>query len=183
MNAPRHVCRLVGLAAVLVLSASSTAAARPDGGHGTRHVHFTSTSQVVGGSVTCDPTAPTRCAGTFQSVRTFAGDIEGTAYVVGSAVLLRDGTYQGQDLAQFTGTIEGCGSGTLLMIDTGIFDPATADEHGTWTITAGQGTGDLAQVSGSGTADTRAGGATGAIRCHNRDSLESARPDEPDHGA
>ena len=181
MNALRHTCRLVGLAAVLVLITSGTAAARPDGGHGTRRVHFTSTTQFVGSASACDPTTPTRCAGTFQSVRTFGGDIQGTAYVVGSAVLLRDGTYQGQDVAQFTGTIEGCGRGTLLIIETGILDPATARERGTWTITAGQGTGDLARVSGSGTADTRAGGAAGAIRCHSRDSHESARPDEPDH--
>jgi hypothetical protein len=181
MNAPRHVSRLVGLAAVFVLVTSSAASARPDRDHGARHVHFASTSQFLGGNSACDPTAPTRCAGTFQSVRTFAGDIEGTAYVVGSAVLLRNGTYQGQDVAQFTGTIEGCGSGTLLMIDTGVLDPATANERGTWTIVGGQGTGDLARVSGSGTTDTRAGGATGGIRCHNRDSRESPRSDEPGH--
>ena len=181
MNAPRHARRVVGLAAVLVLLASNAASARPDGGHGSRRVHFTTTSQIVGGDFGCDPSAPTRCAGTFRTIRTLTGDIEGTAYAVGSAVLLPDGTYQGQDVAQFTGTIEGCGRGTLLMIETGILDPATARERGTWTITAGQGTGDLARVSGSGTADTRAGGATGAIRCHGRDSHESARPDEPDH--
>ena len=181
MDASRHVCRLVGLAAIVVLITSSAASARPDRGHGTRRVHFTSTTQFVGANSACDPTAPTRCAGTFQSVRTFAGDIEGTAYVVGSAVLLRNGTYQGQDVAQFTGTIKGCGSGTLLMIDTGVLDPATANERGTWTIVRGQGTGDLARASGSGTADTRAGGATGAIRCHDRDSRESPRSDEPGH--
>jgi hypothetical protein len=30
----------------------------------------------------------------------------GTAYVVGSAVFLADGTYQGQAVAQFTGSVE-----------------------------------------------------------------------------
>jgi len=167
MTAPHTRRRLVGLAAVLVLvlAASSSAGARADGGHGTRQVRFSTTAQLVGGDSGCDPTTPARCAGTFRSVRTYTGDIEGTAYVVGSAALLPDGTYQGQDIAQFTGTIAGCGTGTLVIIETGILDPATGSEHGTWTITAGQGTGDLAQVSGSGSADSQAGGAVGQLRC------------------
>jgi hypothetical protein len=144
---------------------SSGAAARPDGGHGTRHVEFTSTSQPLGFDLGCDPTVPTRCAGTFSAIRTFSGDLSGTAYVVGSAVLLADGTYQGQDVAQFSGTIEGCGTGTVIILDAAILDPATGDEFGTWSIKAGQGTGDLAMVSGSGTSDSRAGGAFGTIRC------------------
>ena len=51
------------------------------------------------------------------------------------------------------------------MIENGILDPATGNERGTWTIVAGQGTGDLASVSGSGSSDTRAGGAVGTLRC------------------
>jgi Protein of unknown function (DUF3224) len=75
-----------------------------------------------------------------------------------------DGTYQGQGVAQFTGTVDGCGSGTLIMFETGILDPATGEERGTWSVTAGQGTGDLAQLSGSGTSDPAAG-TTGSLRC------------------
>jgi hypothetical protein len=165
MHTSRRARRAVSLVAgFLILLASSATAARPDGGSGNRHVAFSSSAQVVGFDSSCDPTAPTRCAGSFRTIRTLTGDLSGTAYVVGSAVLLADGTYQGQDVAQFTGTINGCGSGTLIMIETGILDPATAEEHGTWTITAGQGTGDLSQVSGSGTSDTPAG-ATGTLRC------------------
>jgi Protein of unknown function (DUF3224) len=165
MQASLHARRLVGLAAVVIVLTASTAAARPTGGNGTRHVVFSSTSEIVGFETACDPSEPTRCAGTFRSIRTYTGDLTGTAYVVGSAVLLADGTYQGQDVAQFSGTVEGCGGGTLILVDTGILDPATANEHGTWAIAAGQGTGALAHVSGTGTSDTRAGGATGTLRC------------------
>ncbi len=165
MHAQRHARRLVTLTAVLLFVASTTAAARADGGNRTHHVEFASTVQIVGGDFGCDPTSPARCAGTFRTIRTFTGDLEGTAYVTGSAVLLGDGTYQGQGVAQFTGTVDGCGSGTLVMLETGILDPATGQERGTWSVTAGQGTGDLAQVSGSGSSDAGAEGTTGTIRC------------------
>lgn len=166
MNALRNACRLGGVATALsLLVASGTAAARPEGGNRTRHVAFASTVEVVGGDIGCDPTMPTRCAGTFRSVSTFTGDLAGTSYVVGSAVLLPDGTYQGQDVAQFSGTVAGCGSGTLIMIETGILDPTNGHQTGTWEIVAGQGAGGLAGVSGSGTSDTQAGGASGTIRC------------------
>ena len=47
-----------------------------------------STVQIVGGDFGCDPTSPARCAGTFRTIRTFTGDLEGTGDVTGSAVLL-----------------------------------------------------------------------------------------------
>ena len=59
--------------------------------------------------------------------------------MAGSAVLLSDGTYQGQGVAQFTGEVAGCGQGTLLMLEVGILDPATGTDAGTWTIVAGRG--------------------------------------------
>jgi hypothetical protein len=165
-----HFTRRLGIAAgtLLLVTGSQATLASPsgDGGHGTRQVAFSTTVQIVGGDAGCDPTDPTRCAGTFRSIRTFTGDLAGTAYVVGSATLLGDGTYQGQALAQFTGEVEGCGQGTLLMLETGVLDPATGGGHGTWTIVAGQGTGDLANTSGSGTADASAAPDTvGTIRC------------------
>jgi hypothetical protein len=164
MNASRRMRLIAGLVAgLLILSASAAGATRSDSGRGRRHVAFRSTTQIVGGDSACDPTVATRCAATFRTIRTFTGDLSGTAYIVGSAVLLADGTYQGQDVSQFTGTINGCGSGTLIMIETGVLDPATANERGRWTIVAGQGTGDLSHVSGGGRADTIAGG-TGRLR-------------------
>jgi hypothetical protein len=152
-------------ALLLVTGSQATLAAPPDGGHGTRDVAFTTTVAIVGGDAGCDPTDPTRCGGTFRSIRTFSGDLTGTAYLVGSAVLLSDATYQGQDVAQFTGEVAGCGRGTLLILEVGVLDPATGANHGTWTIVPGRGTGDLALTSGSGTGDTSAPANVGRIRC------------------
>lgn len=143
------------------------AGARTSDGHGSRVVAFTLTSEIVGGDVGCDPSDPTRCAATFRNLQTLQGDFAGTAYQVGSAVLLPGGTYQGQSVSTFAGTIEGCGAGTAVIVETGMLDPATGDSWGTWTITRGQGTGDLAQLSGAGSGDTRVSDEiTGTIRCH-----------------
>jgi hypothetical protein len=162
-----HVLRQLGLttAALLLVTGGEASLATPlDPGHGARQVDYTSTVAIVGGDAGCDPTDPARCAGTFRSVRTMTGDLSGTAYVAGSAVLLADGTYQGQAVAQFTGEVAGCGTGTLVMIETGVLDPATGGSPGTWRIVAGQGSGDLLDTSGDGTADA-IGQATGRVRC------------------
>jgi hypothetical protein len=162
-----HVTHRVGIAAaaLLLLTGNQTSmAAAPGGGHGSTHVEFATTFQIVGGDASCDPTDPARCAGTFRTVRTYIGDVTGTAYVVGSAVLLADGTYQGQAVAQFTGTVESCGTGRLVMVETGVLDPATGGSSGTWAVVAGQGTGDLSRTAGSGTAGPTGEG-SGSIRC------------------
>jgi hypothetical protein len=154
-------------ALLLVALGSQPVDAGADGGHGTEHVRFTASEPtVVGGDVGCDPTDPTRCAGTFRTVRTLSGDFTGTTYQVGTAVLLPDGTYQGAAVVQFTGTVEGCGSGMLVIVEAGRLDPATGNAWGTWEITAGQGTGDLAELSGSLSSDTRISDeTTGTVRC------------------
>lgn len=162
-----HITRGLGIAAgaLLLVGGNHVSSASPsDGGHGTRQVAFTLTVTTVGGDVGCDPTDATRCAPTFRAVRTFSGDLAGTSYAVGGAVLLGDGTYLGQDVAQFTGEVAGCGHGTLVMLEEGILDPATGGAGGTWRIVQGRGTGDLAQASGSGTA-TPDGRAGGTVRC------------------
>jgi hypothetical protein len=162
-----HFTRRLGITAgtlLLVAGAPPTLADTPDGGHGVRQVAFDSTVQIVGGDSACDPTDPVRCAGTFRAIRTVSGDLTGTAYAAGSAVLMSDGTYQGQSVVQFTGDVAGCGHGTLIMLEEGVLDPVTGAAPGTWTIVAGRGTGDLAATSGAGTGGTPAG-TTGTIRC------------------
>jgi hypothetical protein len=163
-----HLTRRLGIttAALLLATGNQIAtAAPPDGGHGTRQVAFTATVAVVGGDAACDPTDPTRCAGTFRAVRTLSGDLAGTAYAAGSAVVLPDGKYQGQAIVQFTGEVAGCGRGTLLMLEAGVLDPATGGSEGTWTIVDGQGTGDLAHTTGAGATDAATNVTTGTIRC------------------
>jgi hypothetical protein len=169
MKRTRVIRRIVGVTAVLgmLVATSHTAGARPDGTDGSRRAEFTASSPVgVGGDFGCDPTDPTRCAGTFRNVRTLSGDFSGTTYQVGSAVRAPDGTYLGQALVQFTGSVAGCGSGTLLIEEAGVLDPATGHSWGTWTITSGHGTGDLTELSGTLAADTRLSETTtGKVRC------------------
>ena len=171
-----RIRHLVGALTVAVFVMSTTVAARADGGGASdvRSVAFASTFRVVGGQAPCDPTTPTRCVGTFETVRTYTGDFRGTSYVVGSAAKLPDGTYQGQDVAQFSGTIAGCGTGTVIMLEVGVLDPATGAQRGTWTIIAGQGTGDLARVNGSGASDDNQ--ASGTLRCQTPGSASSVDP-------
>ena len=176
MKSAHRSRHLLGVLTVAVFVTSTAAAARADGGgaSGARPVAFGSTFRVVGGHAPCDPTTPTRCVGTFETVRTYTGDFTGTSYVVGSAAKLPDGTYQGQDVAQFSGTIAGCGTGTVIMLEVGVLDPATGGQRGTWTIIAGQGTGDLARVAGSGTSDDNK--ASGTLRCQTPTSSSSVDP-------
>ena len=157
----------VAATALIVLAVSSTAGARPDGGIGTRHVEITSSAPtLVGGDFGCDPTDPSRCAGTFRNVSTIAGDLIGTTYQVGTATVLPDGTYHGVAIVVFTGEVVGCGSGTLVMVQDGYVDPASGTNWGTATITAGEGTGDLTDVSGTLVNDSRvSSSSTGTIRC------------------
>jgi Protein of unknown function (DUF3224) len=154
-------------ALVLLASGSSPVGAGSDGGHGTRQVELSISSPMpVGGDFGCDPTDPTRCAGSYRNLRTLAGDFTGTGYQVGMASLLADGIYQGVGLVLFTGTVEGCGTGTLTIVENGRLDPVTGATWGTWEITAGQGTGELADLSGSLAADSRVDDVSrGTIRC------------------
>jgi hypothetical protein len=159
---------VAAVAALAVLaSGSSPVGAGSDGGHGTRQVELTQSSPVlVGGDFGCDPTDPTRCGATFRNLRTLSGDFTGTAYQVGTAALLPDGIYQGVGLQLFTGTVDGCGTGTLTIVETGRLDPVTGATWGTWEITAGQGTGELTDVSGSLSGDSRVDDVlTGTLRC------------------
>ena len=147
--------------------AATAAGARIDGGHGTRRVELTVSAPVpVGGDFACDPADATRCAGTFRNERTLTGDFAGTAYQVGTATLLPDGTYQGAGIVVFTGTVDGCGFGTLVIVETGRLDPASGAAWGTWAIEQDEGSGDLADLTGTLSSDTRVGeGMEGTIRC------------------
>jgi hypothetical protein len=169
VRSSRRVRRLAATAAALLLVSLSIQPvdAGDGGGHGTEHVRFTSSEPtVVGGDFGCDPTDPSRCAGIFRTVRTVSGDFAGTTYQAGTAVLLPDGTYRGAAVVQFSGTVDGCGSGTLVIVEAGRLDPATGNAWGTWEISAGQGTGGLAGLSGSLSSDTRISDeTTGTIRC------------------
>jgi hypothetical protein len=110
---------------------------------------------------TADCILPTNFAATEVT-----GDVRGTAFGT-AAVIGRNGVYPGTSLSAFTGEVEGCGSGGLLLISVGTFDATTGETTGTWTINEDGGTGELADVTGSGTSVVDASGARyeGTLSC------------------
>jgi hypothetical protein len=168
---PRSRRRLVvTLAAPLVLTsgimfAQSVAAQPSQDGSGLRKLlwEYTQPAPVVSPPV-CDATG--NCVVSYSIVTTDPGrgDIVGTSVLVGTGVRLPDGSLYGNSTIKFTGTFEGCGSGSLAMRSTG-FNRGGATS-GEIVIVPGSGTGDLVGIEGSGvvvggTADGN--GAAGAV--------------------
>jgi hypothetical protein len=85
-------------------------------------------------------TTPTRITGSFT----------GGAVSSGAGAPTASGGYTAVAFQLFTGSVEGCGTGTLGWTEVLSSDNVT-DVSGTWTIAEGTGTDDLATVSGGGT--------------------------------
>ena len=150
--------RCLSVAAVVLAGLATPSTASVASGDGVRHINYDLSRQLTGGRAPCDPTTPGRCVGTFENVITYTGDVTGTSYAVGSAALAPDGIYRATAIEQFSGTITGCGTGTVIIQQIGTLDPATGRSDGSWTIVAGAGSGDLAETTGSSTgrgADTQ----------------------------
>ena len=105
------------------------------------------------------------CAGTFENVITYTGGITGTSYAVGAAAVAADGLYRGTAIEQFSGTIAGCGTGTVIIQQTGVLDPATGVSTGSWTMVPGTGTGDLTKIAGGSSKVTTGQPAKAWVRC------------------
>jgi hypothetical protein len=151
--------------AAVAIGGLALPATSPASAHRIRHVTYDAVLQPTGGTAPCDPTMPTRCVGTFENVITYSGGMSGTSYAVGAAARAPDGIYRGTAIEQFSGTIAGCGTGTVIIHQTGTLDPATGRAGGSWTIVAGAGSGDLAETTG-GSADAVVGEPGRAwIRC------------------
>jgi hypothetical protein len=144
-RAPVRPLLLVGVAA-LGLALPTTAAFGQS--HRPHRITYTATLQPTGGRVSCDPTMPARCVGTFENVITYSGDMAGTSFASGSAALAPDGLYHGTAIEQFSGSVAGCGDGTMVIEQSGTLDPATGTSTGSWRIVPGAGSGDLASATG-----------------------------------
>lgn len=79
--------------------------------------------------------------------QTFSGDVEGKGAVQWLMSYRSDGTAHFLGLQRVRGTLGGR-SGTFLVETSGEFDGAEA--HGSWTVIAGSGTGDLQGLRGTG---------------------------------
>ncbi len=144
----------------------STTTAGADGPPEPQHrLSFEVALQIVGGGQNCDPTTPSRCIGSFQNVRTYTGGMTGTSYSSGTAALGSDGLYHGVAIELFTGTVDGCGDGTLVIRQTGDLDPMTGGGTGSWTIVDDAGTGDLAHASGGSVKGSASDESVAMIKC------------------
>jgi hypothetical protein len=97
--------------------------------------------------------------------------LTGSAIGSGAGTAKASGGYSAVAFQLFTGSVVGCGTGTLAWIEV-ISSDNVADLSGTWTIAEGTGTGDLASASGGGTFTAKVnpdssgtGTASGRIRC------------------
>jgi hypothetical protein len=101
---------------------------------------------------------------------TLTGDVQGTASFKGSFVLgafndpaTLDFPFESYD--PFSGTVEGCGTGTFILHNQGNLNSLT----GLWWIVPGSGRGDLVGISGNGSYSSPApftpSGYIGHIRC------------------
>src|SRR3954468_23587707 len=109
---------VLGLAAPLVLTSgvmyAHSADAQPNPESSGLHKVFWQYTQpppVVSPPV-CDATG--NCVGSFAIVTTDpgSGDVVGTSVLVGTGVRLPDGSLYGNSTIKFTGTINGCGTGS-----------------------------------------------------------------------
>jgi hypothetical protein len=86
---------------------------------------------------------------------TVTGDLEGMT-IVGTSFALNDKARVAISRTDvFRGTVEGCGAGTLVLLGTEYADLDSGE--GSWEIAEGFGTGELAKVTGHGTASGTAG--------------------------
>ncbi len=85
----------------------------------------------------------------LTTTATVSGDLTGST-VSHSAGTLVGTEFAASDTLIFTGTVAGCGTGTLVLLSLGR-GSTTGTTTSNWTIAEGFGTGDLVHVTGTGT--------------------------------
>jgi hypothetical protein len=113
--------------------------------------HEVTASSTAGASTVGDPIcdAEQHCMYPLTITATVSGDLTGTT-VSHSAGALVGTDFAASDTMIFTGTVAGCGTGTLVFLSTGR-GSTTGTTTSTWTIAEGFGTGDLVHATGTGT--------------------------------
>ncbi len=98
------------------------------------------------GAPVCSP--PTSCVIPFSLLGVSTGDVEGTMAQAGAASILPDASLYANSTLKFTGTVTGCGAGTITMRSTGFNRGGVTS--GSIEIVEGSGTGGLASLTGTG---------------------------------
>lgn len=85
----------------------------------------------------------------FSGGEPSVGDVAGTAVQAGAGTMLPDGSIYANSTIKFTGTIRGCGTGSVAMRSTGLNQAGVTS--GEIVIVADSGSGDLVGIRGAGT--------------------------------
>ena len=99
------------------------------------------------GAPLCSP--PASCVVPFSLFGVTTGDVAGTMVQAGAGSRMADGSLYANSTVVFTGTVTGCGSGTVTMRSTGVNRGGATT--GSIEIVYGSGTGGLASLEGTGT--------------------------------
>ena len=147
-----HAPAALGLAVALSIGAGASGSAGndPAGAPTARPTHklhavYEQQPPTIGTPV-CSP--GTSCVIPFALLGTSTGDLEGTTAQAGAASRLPDGSLYANSTLVFTGTVAGCGTGTVTMRSTGFNRGGVTS--GSIEIIEGSGTGDLARLRGTG---------------------------------
>jgi hypothetical protein len=157
MNRLRSALLVALAASVLVpvaAGASGSQRLRTVRVHATLVGHFNAASD----GVTCPAEVGRLCGARYSGEGLVTGDLSGPVVFTGTEWVPVDGspTYS-DEVLRFTGTVRGCGSGSITYfahpVDTGPVDPAAGGYRGeeTWRMPAGSGSGGLKSIRGSGT--------------------------------
>ncbi|GAB2640947.1 DUF3224 domain-containing protein [Nocardia goodfellowii] len=95
---------------------------------------------------------------TAQGFDVYRGDFEGEAHWQGLMCAFTDGSGTFDSLQRTTGTLDGR-SGSFVLRMSGTF-AATGDSRADWSVVPGSGTGELADISGTGGYVSSAGATT-----------------------
>jgi Protein of unknown function (DUF3224) len=150
-----HAHRRKGLvacavAALLALSVTSSTVAGATGKRPRTHrIEYTMRTTLQAGAPLCDAAQHCLFPYTAPSIA-WTGDFAGTGLETGGSMPGSPRGTFGSELRIFVGTLEPCGSGTLLMTSSGVTG-SDARGTGSWRIVPGFGTDDLEGVTGSGT--------------------------------
>jgi hypothetical protein len=109
----------------------------------------------------CNAAAPSACLIVAEAPHfTYTGDLVGTGLEVGTAGFTVQNFAIGRGSGWFSGTVNGCGSGTFMYTQETRFDAATGDGQTIYTIVPDSGTDQLQGITG------QLQDGTGPLMCH-----------------
>lgn len=147
-TSPTNIPVLRGLATVMVVGmalAVPGAAGAADQANRKLEAGYEQQPPSVGAPICSSPTA---CVVPFSLRGVSTGDVAGTYVQAGAGTRMADGSLYANSTLVFTGTVTGCGTGTVTMRSTGVNRAGVTS--GEIEIIEGSGTDGLASLTGTG---------------------------------